>query len=412
MIASLRHGRYRPGVASVGLPPTPRTDAPERIRVLVADDEPALRGALAELLAQEEHVFLVGAAADADEAIELAQREQPDVALVDVKMPAGGGPRAAREIQRLSPATRVIALSAFEDRPTVLEMLRAGAVGYLVKGTAAEDIVGSIRRVAEGGTSLSAEVVGGIVHELSSQLRRAEIEEDQLEARRDEIRRFVDGEGVSMVFQPIVDLETCEAVGWEALARFRSIPLWPPDRWFAEAVVLELGVQLELATIRQAIALLPRLPEHAYLSVNCSHRAARSAEMVTTLAPIAHRVVIEITEHEAVDDYDELSLALEELRTRGVRVAIDDAGAGFASLRHTLLLAPDIVKVDISLTRAIDQDRGRRALASALISFADEMGMAIVAEGIETEAELRTLRDLGVRFGQGFFLAEPGPLPG
>lgn len=385
---------------------------PERIRVLVADDEPALRGALAELLAQEEHVFLVGAAADADEAIELAQREQPDVALVDVKMPAGGGPRAAREIQRLSPATRVIALSAFEDRPTVLEMLRAGAVGYLVKGTAAEDIVGSIRRVAEGGTSLSAEVVGGIVHELSSQLRRAEIEEEQLEARRDEIRRFVAGEGVSMVFQPIVDLETREVAGWEALARFRSIPLRPPDRWFAEAVVLELGVQLELATIRQAIAMVPRLPEDVYLSVNCSQRAARSAEMLTILAPVARRVVVEITEHEAVDDYDELSLALEELRTRGVRVAIDDAGAGFASLRHTLLLAPDIVKVDISLTRAIDQDRGRRALASALISFADEMGMAIVAEGIETEAELRTLRDLGVAFGQGYFLAEPGPLPG
>jgi FOG: EAL domain len=281
-----------------------------------------------------------------------------------------------------------------------------------VKGTAAEDIVGSIRRVAEGGTSLSAEVVGGIVHELSSQLRRAEIEEEQLEARRDEIRRFVAGEGVSMVFQPIVDLETREVAGWEALARFRSIPLRPPDRWFAEAVVLELGVQLELATIRQAIAMVPRLPEDVYLSVNCSQRAARSAEMLTILAPVARRVVVEITEHEAVDDYDELSMALEELRTRGVRVAIDDAGAGFASLRHTLLLAPDIVKVDISLTRAIDQDRGRRALASALISFADEMGMAIVAEGIETEAELRTLRDLGVGFGQGYFLAEPGPLPG
>ena len=103
--------------------------SPQRIRVLVADDEPALRGALAELLAQEERIFFVGAAADADEAIALAQREQPDVALLDVKMPAGGGPRAAREIQRLSPGTRVIALSAFEDRPTVLEMLRAGAVG-------------------------------------------------------------------------------------------------------------------------------------------------------------------------------------------------------------------------------------------------------------------------------------------
>ena len=118
--------------------------------MLVADDEPALRGALADLLAHEDRVSFVGAAADADEAIALAARERPDVALVDVKMPAGGGPRAAREIQRLSPATRVIALSAFEDRPTVLEMLRAGAVGYLVKGTPTEDIMGSIRRVAEG----------------------------------------------------------------------------------------------------------------------------------------------------------------------------------------------------------------------------------------------------------------------
>jgi EAL domain-containing protein (putative c-di-GMP-specific phosphodiesterase class I) len=103
-------------------------------------------------------------------------------------------------------------------------------------------------------------------------------------------------------------------------------------------------------------------------------------------------------------------VALAGLRAMGVRVAIDDAGAGFASLRHTLLLSPDIVKVDISLTRDIDADRGRRALASALISFAEEMGMTIVAEGIETEAELKALRELGVRYGQGYYLAEPGPL--
>ena len=109
------------------------------------------------------------------------------------------------------------------------------------------------------------------------------------------------------------------------------------------------------------------------------------------LAPHAARLVVEITEHEPVDDYEELALALKPLRALGVRIAIDDAGAGYASLRHTLALNPDIVKVDISLTRAIDTDRARRALASALISFADEMDMTIVAEGIETEAELRTL---------------------
>jgi EAL domain-containing protein (putative c-di-GMP-specific phosphodiesterase class I) len=310
----------------------------------------------------------------------------------------------------LSPATKVIALSAFEDRPTVLEMLRAGAVGYLVKGTAAEEIVGSIRRVAEGGTSLSAEVIGGIVHELSSQLRREEIEEEQRESRRDEIRRFVQGQGLSMAFQPISDLLDGNVVGVEALARFRSIPLRAPDEWFAEAVALELGVQLEFATIAQAIEQLPKVPEGAYLSVNCSHRAASSEGLTELLAPVADRIVVEITEHEPVDDYDVLFSSLAGLRALGVRIAIDDAGAGFASLRHTLLLAPDIIKVDISLTRDIDRDRGRRAVASALISFADEMGMTIVAEGVETEAELKTLIDLGVRYGQGYYLAEPAPL--
>jgi EAL domain-containing protein (putative c-di-GMP-specific phosphodiesterase class I) len=145
--------------------------------------------------------------------------------------------------------------------------------------------------------------------------------------------------------------------------------------------------------------------------VNCSQRVACSDDLAKILAPVADRLVIEITEHEQVDDYDDLVLALAELRSNGIRIAIDDAGAGYASLRHTLLLAPDIVKIDIALTRRIDIDRGRRALASALVAFADEMDMTIVAEGIETEAELKTLLELGVRFGQGYFLAEPGPLP-
>jgi EAL domain-containing protein (putative c-di-GMP-specific phosphodiesterase class I)/ActR/RegA family two-component response regulator len=380
------------------------------IRVLLADDEPALRAALSELFEHEEGVELVATAGDAEEAIAKARAIQPDVALVDVKMPAGGGPRAAREIQRESPGTRVIALSAFEDRPTVLEMLKAGAVGYLVKGTAAELIVDSISRVAEGGTSLSAEVVGGIVHELSSQLRRAEIEQQERAARAGEIQRFLTGDGLTMAFQPIFDLRSRAVAGMEALARFRSLPLRPPDEWFAEAVALELGVQLELATIRQALSALPRLPAGTYMSVNCSHRAAMSPELVDTLHPVAHRIVVEITEHEQVDDYGELTTALAALRLLGARVAIDDAGAGYASLRHTLQLGPDIVKVDISLTRDIDSDRGKRAMARALVAFALEMDIRIVAEGIETDAEMRTLQQLGVHYGQGFFLAEPGPL--
>lgn len=396
-------------MVSVGTSPGGPELAGPPIRILIADDEPALRGAIADLLSQEDGVVLVGEAGDADQAIELAVSRRPDVALVDVSMPAGGGPRAAREIIRVSPETRVIALSAFEDRPTVLEMLRAGAVGYLVKGTAGQDLLDSITKVFDGGASLSAEVLDGIVHELSSQLRREEIEQEQRHALRGEIDRFLAGEGVTMVYQPIMELRSRQIVGWEALARFHSLPLRPPNEWFAEAVELELGVQLELMAIRSAMRSLPDVPEGAYLSVNCSPRAAMSPELGTTLGAHAPRMVVEITEHEAIEDYSALATALEERRTLGVRIAIDDAGAGFASLRHTLLLRPDIVKVDMSLTRDIDKDRAKRALTSALISFADEMGMAIIAEGIETQAELETLVSLGVPFGQGYYLAEPAP---
>ncbi len=380
------------------------------IRVLLADDEPGLRVALTELLSHEGRVELVGTAADAEEAIRIAQSNLPDVALVDVRMPEGGGPHAARGITRVSPGTRVIALSAYEDRTNVLEMLRAGAVGYLVKGTAADELVQGIEKVAQGGTSLSADVMSGVVAELATQLRRDEIERDSDLAIRQDIERFVSGHGVWMVYHPIMDLETREEIGVEALARFGSIPVKPPDRWFAEATALELGLQLELRAMKEALEGLSRIPDGAFLSINCSHRTAASTELAEQLDGMEKRIVLEITEHEAIDDYGVLAEALEPLRARGLRVAVDDVGAGYASLRHALQLAPDMVKMDISLTRDIDRDAGRRALAAALISFAAETDMTIVAEGIETAGELHTLRQLGVRYGQGFYLARPAPL--
>jgi EAL domain-containing protein (putative c-di-GMP-specific phosphodiesterase class I)/ActR/RegA family two-component response regulator len=397
-------------VTSFGASPLPGLGAPpEPIRVMIADDEVALRIALAELLDHEDGMSLVGSAADATEAIRLADELRPRVALVDVKMP-GGGPWATREIMRASPQTRVIALSAYEDRPSVLEMLRSGASGYLVKGGEADEIVDSIARVASGGTHLSREVVGGIVDELASQSRADAGERERREAARGEIERFAAGNGLTMVYQPIVNLRTRDVVGLEALARFASVPARTPERWFSEAVALELGVVLELAAIRRALTAVPNLPESAYLSVNASHMAAMSEQLPPMLAQHATRLVVEITEHERVEDYAQLSAALARLRRLGARVAIDDAGAGYSSLRHTLHLAPDIVKLDISLTRGIDADRAKRALAASLISFADEMGMEIVAEGIETLGELSTLLELGVPFGQGYFLAEPAPI--
>jgi EAL domain-containing protein (putative c-di-GMP-specific phosphodiesterase class I)/CheY-like chemotaxis protein len=382
-----------------------------RYRVMIAEDEPEVRSALADLMTAQAGLDVIGAAEDTDTAISIAEEHQPDVALVEVKMRGGGAPRAIREIADRSPATKVIVLSAFEDRFTVVEMIRAGAAGYLVKGTPPEEIVRAVERVLRGQTSLSAEVAGGVVEELTTHLQR---EQERSEAEREQIERIegiLRGNGLSIVFQPIVGLETGTIIGAEALARFAGSPPLPPDRWFAEAGSVGLGTDLELHAIELAVRDAPRLPEDAYLSLNCSHWTLLSGKFLRALGTFpAGRVVVEITEHAEIENYDALDGALDLLRAHAVRLAIDDAGAGFASLRHTLRLAPDIVKLDISLTRAIDHDRGRRALASALISFADEMGMSIVAEGVETKEELATLRGLGVQHAQGFLLGYPVPV--
>ena len=146
----------------------------DRIRVMIAEDEGAVREAMADLVSSDPGMDVIGTAKDADEAIAIARAEKPDVALIDVKMPGGGGPRAAREIRRESPQTHVVALSAYEDRRTVLEMLRAGVVGYVVKGTSADEILYTIRRSMRGQGSLSVEITADVIHELAGLLERAE----------------------------------------------------------------------------------------------------------------------------------------------------------------------------------------------------------------------------------------------
>jgi EAL domain-containing protein (putative c-di-GMP-specific phosphodiesterase class I)/CheY-like chemotaxis protein len=354
---------------------------------------------------------LVAAVGDAPSAIEAATRERPDVALVDVRMP-GGGVHAAREIKSCSPETKVIAFTAHHDRATVLEMLEAGAVGYLLKGGSVDAIVEAIEQAAVGQGSFSVEVTGEIIETLVSQLgvQRKALEKTERKEKR--IRQALDSEGVlEMVFQPICTLGGT-TVGAEALARFRTAPRRGPDRWFAEAEEVGLRGELELAAVKAALAALPSLPPKIYLSLNVSPKTVLSAglrKLVEGSEP--SRVVLEVTEHAPIDDYKRLNAAADGLRALGVRFAVDDAGAGFASLRHILRLAPDFIKLDRTLIDGIENDRSRQALAVGLISFAERIDATIIAEGIERLADLNMLASLGVGHGQGFFLARPGPLP-
>jgi EAL domain-containing protein (putative c-di-GMP-specific phosphodiesterase class I)/CheY-like chemotaxis protein len=383
-----------------------------RIRVLIAEDDPAVRQALSELLSGEDGIDLVATAGDADEAIEAARRTRPTVVLCDVRMPGGGGPRATAEIRSNAPRTNILALSAHDDRSTVIGMLQAGAVGYLVKGSPADDIVGAIRRAAKGESSLSARVTGEVIRELVGQLDLRDHEAELKRRRAALMRQVVEGGGITMVFQPIVDLRTLDIVGLEALARFGGRPARPPDKWFQEAGALGMRIDLELATARAALVGRMSMPDHVYLAVNVSPDTVLSADFPLFLSEEdVDGVVFEISEHAQVENYDGLGAVLADVRAGGGRLAIDDAGAGFASLQHILRLTPDLIKLDMGLTRDVDSDPARRALAAALASFADEIGAGLIAEGIETARELDTLRGLGVAYGQGFHLGKPAADP-
>lgn len=220
-----------------------------------------------------------------------------------------------------------------------------------------------------------------------------------------------DPQAVSMVFQPIVELATNQTIAVEALARFDITPYRTPDVWFTEAHQSDLGVELELLAIRLAIAQLPMLPEHVALTVNAGPQTAVCPELRNlVLAAPRGRLILELTEHSAIEDYPGLIAALRRLRRAGTRVAIDDTGSGYSSLGHILKLAPDFIKLDRDLVSGVDVDPVRRALAASLVSFAAETGAQIIAEGVETRDELEVLRRLGVRNAQGYFLGRPAPL--
>ena len=233
-------------------------------------------------------------------------------------------------------------------------------------------------------------------------------EDRQRAEKRARIENVLSSGGFSLVYQPIFDLGQMTPVGYEALSRFSAEPPRTPDIWFNEAAEVDMAERLEIAAMALALAKLPDLASDQYLSVNASPATIVTPAFAELFddKPL-HRILLEITEHAQVDDYAVLLDALEPLRRRGLKLGIDDAGAGYSSLRHIVQLRPDIVKLDMSLTRDVDTDAARRALVGALMFYARETSAMVIAEGIETQNELDTLKLLGVRKGQGYFLARP-----
>lgn len=253
--------------------------------------------------------------------------------------------------------------------------------------------------------------LGAFASLMADQLESRVGEWDDLRGQIERIDRLLRTGGIEMVFQPIFDIRTRQVAGVEALARFPMDPKRPPNAWFDEAWTVGRGVDLELAAVAAALACLDDVPPAAYLALNVSPETAMSPRMREALAGgSSERVVLEVPERAPVADHYRFKLAVQELRSVGVRLAADDAGAGFENLSHILEIGPDMVKFDVALTRDVDTDPLRQSLASSMVSFAQQFDATVIAEGIETEGELTTLRDLGFAHGQGYHLARPGAL--
>lgn len=249
-----------------------------------------------------------------------------------------------------------------------------------------------------------ADVVGKHLQPLVDRAR-------ELTAEQVQLGELLDEGGPDIVVQPIVDLRSGEAWAFEALSRFPARAGWGPQEWFDAAARVEMGVALETAAVHRAMELLPRLPERSLLAVNVSERALLSgAGLVAMLTGHdAKRLVVEVTEHERISDPRRIQAILTLVRAAGARVAVDDAGSGFAGLAHILALAPEVLKLDRALVDGIATDPARQAMCEAMVGFCRRTGAALVAEGVETEADLDCLRGLGVTRAQGYLLGRPAP---
>ena len=384
-------------------------------RILVIDDEPANVHLLRQMLSKAGYEDVI-ATNDAVAAAELFRTHQPDLVLLDLHMPVFDGFEVMAQLHRATAPDDyrpVLVITADISDDTADRALAAGATDLVTKPFRMSEVLLRIRNLLET-RRLHVEVQRRAT---VAEAQLAEVDrqtEHELERRQEVTQRIeaiLAGTGLAMAYQPIVDLRTEHVVGVEALARFSAAPVRTPDVWFAEAAEVGLGLQLELRAVELALAGLPHFPSAQFLSMNASPGALRSPALLAHLdEPSRHRLVIELAEHEPVTDYRPLVDSINGLRDHGIRIAVDDTGSGVASLQHIVKLQPDFIKLDRGLIEAIDADPAKRALVSALKSFAYDTRSKVIAEGIETEAELATLRDLGITLGQGYLLGRPAPL--
>lgn len=249
-----------------------------------------------------------------------------------------------------------------------------------------------------------ANIVAGLIEGRESVMKGAR----EMHAR---IESVLDKNELILHAQPVIELNTGNPIGYELLSRISSETTWPPDIFFDDATHVGLRKETTIRTIENAIDALKAIPDNFFISINLSPTDIINYELMELISGLPmERIVFEVTEHEMINDYSLLKSMVARLRKHGIRFAVDDFGAGYASFRHILSLVPDIIKMDMSLTRDIHQDPHRQALTNSLVQFAKQCGFMIIAEGVENDQELFTLRNLGIECAQGYLFSHPQPV--
>ena len=371
--------------------------------VLVVDDNPAEMDFLRELLIRQglERVYTE---TDWQRVPRMLARHKPDLVLLAPRTIALEGLAVLAQVRKFAAGgyLPVMVLTADTTSASRNRALLEGAQDFMTKPVEAIEVVLRIANLLQ-------------TRQLYATLRYLTVVQTQPGGEPADVRARIQGvlqDGtLTHVFQPIRDLATGVTVGHEALSRFPDPSFGGPDRWFADAISVGLGVDLEWLAATSVVTSLDTAPADMFLTVNMSPAMVMHlADNELCRPELWPRIVIELTQQVPVEDYPALQRALAPIRSLGARLSADDLGSGYAGFRHLLRLQPDIIKLDISLIAGINRNHEQQALTRALLTFAYEVGAKVIAEGIEEPAELETLQDLGVPWGQGYLIGLPAPL--
>ena len=370
-------------------------DAALPARVLFVDDEPELTDGLVRSLRKQPWSTLT--ANSAGEALELLAHTEVDVVVSDQCMPGMKGASFLSLVRERYPDTVRMMLSGESDLNAAIEAVnRAEVFRYIRKPCDTDALVASLQEalvVARARRRSPGSSSAAVHHEQDN----ATFEQAMSKAW--------------MAFQAVVDPRSGKAVAFESLLRIDHPEITNPGLLLALAERLGRIAEVEHFVRRAVATQIPLAPPEASVLVNVHPRTLERddlADLFDPLEPFSHRVVLEVTERDAIEDTVELQARLNELRERGFRVAVDDLGAGYSGLTSFVLLKPDIVKFDMQLVRGIDQDPTRSMLVAALAHLCEDLDIVTIAEGIETRAELEKVVELGCDWVQGFYYAKPG----